>query len=335
MLGRALQTRRVAGPVGGDQHAGPEVAGDRVPRDPLPRPSPWPPRPAARAGARARPRTPLELGHVDPLAGAHLAAVAARRARPDPRRLEQHHVVAALGQVQRRREPGIAAADDADVGIDRAGERRMRRRSRWPWRRSRSRDARTAARRVSPIRCGASGPDQTSALPSTPCATDSDRRRRALRKPIPVSAPAPVSPEQLQARLLYRDALMLILDKPAGLAVHRRPQGRAEPRGSAGRPALRPAASAGAGAPARSRHQRLPRARPPSPGAPSARPPVRHRPGRQDLLGGGRGGAARPRRAGSIWRSARRNQARGWWMKVDPDGLPSVTDYRVLGDARA
>lgn len=29
-----------------------------------------------------------------------------------------------------------------------------------------------------------------------------------------------MTPEELQARLLYRDALMLILDKPAGLAVH-------------------------------------------------------------------------------------------------------------------
>ncbi|MGL5735210.1 MAG: pseudouridine synthase, partial [Beijerinckiaceae bacterium] len=24
---------------------------------------------------------------------------------------------------------------------------------------------------------------------------------------------------------------------------------------------------------------------------------------------------------------------RGWWMKVDPAGLPSVTEYRVLGQA--
>ena len=29
----------------------------------------------------------------------------------------------------------------------------------------------------------------------------------------------------------------------------------------------------------------------------------------------------------------RRNRQRGWWMKVDPDGLPSTTEYRVLGRA--
>lgn len=34
-----------------------------------------------------------------------------------------------------------------------------------------------------------------------------------------------MTPEQLEARLLYRDGLMLILDKPAGLAVHAGPRG--------------------------------------------------------------------------------------------------------------
>src|SRR6204780_5941668 len=31
--------------------------------------------------------------------------------------------------------------------------------------------------------------------------------------------------EEMVARLLYRDALMLVIDKPAGLAVHRGPKG--------------------------------------------------------------------------------------------------------------
>ncbi len=31
--------------------------------------------------------------------------------------------------------------------------------------------------------------------------------------------------EELQARLLYRDGLLLVIDKPAGIAVHRSPQG--------------------------------------------------------------------------------------------------------------
>jgi tRNA pseudouridine32 synthase/23S rRNA pseudouridine746 synthase len=34
-----------------------------------------------------------------------------------------------------------------------------------------------------------------------------------------------MTPEETRARLLYRDGLMLILDKPAGVAVHRGPKG--------------------------------------------------------------------------------------------------------------
>ena len=37
----------------------------------------------------------------------------------------------------------------------------------------------------------------------------------------------PMTPEETRARLLYRDGLMLVLDKPAGLAVHRGPKGGA------------------------------------------------------------------------------------------------------------
>jgi tRNA pseudouridine32 synthase / 23S rRNA pseudouridine746 synthase len=38
-------------------------------------------------------------------------------------------------------------------------------------------------------------------------------------------AKPPLSPEQIQARLLYRDGLILVLDKPAGLPVHAGPGG--------------------------------------------------------------------------------------------------------------
>ncbi len=34
-----------------------------------------------------------------------------------------------------------------------------------------------------------------------------------------------MTPEEIVARLLYRDGLMLIIDKPAGYAVHRGPKG--------------------------------------------------------------------------------------------------------------
>jgi tRNA pseudouridine32 synthase/23S rRNA pseudouridine746 synthase len=36
---------------------------------------------------------------------------------------------------------------------------------------------------------------------------------------------AKMTPEQMVARLLYRDGLMLVVDKPAGFAVHRGPKG--------------------------------------------------------------------------------------------------------------
>ena len=34
-----------------------------------------------------------------------------------------------------------------------------------------------------------------------------------------------MTPEEMVSRLLYRDGLMLVLDKPAGFAVHRGPKG--------------------------------------------------------------------------------------------------------------
>ena len=36
-----------------------------------------------------------------------------------------------------------------------------------------------------------------------------------------------MTPEEILARLLYRDGLMLVIDKPAGIAVHRGPKGGA------------------------------------------------------------------------------------------------------------
>src|SRR5256885_7575194 len=34
-----------------------------------------------------------------------------------------------------------------------------------------------------------------------------------------------LTPDELLARLLYRDGLMLVIDKPAGVAVHKGPKG--------------------------------------------------------------------------------------------------------------
>ena len=33
-----------------------------------------------------------------------------------------------------------------------------------------------------------------------------------------------MTPEEIVSRILYRDGLMLIIDKPAGLAVHKGPK---------------------------------------------------------------------------------------------------------------
>ena len=54
------------------------------------------------------------------------AAVAARGAPGEAPRLQQHHLAAPLGQAERRGQPGHAAADDADLGLRIAVQRRAR-----------------------------------------------------------------------------------------------------------------------------------------------------------------------------------------------------------------
>ncbi len=53
------------------------------------------------------------------------------------------------------------------------------------------------------------------------------------------------TPEEIQARVLHRDGLMLVIDKPAGIAVHRGPKGGPNLEASFDALALRPAAPAG------------------------------------------------------------------------------------------
>ena len=74
-----------------------------------------------------RPESRLEPALVAPLPGADLAAVPPRGAPADALRLEEHHVEPGPGEVQRRRQAGVAAADDADVGRHLARQRRERR----------------------------------------------------------------------------------------------------------------------------------------------------------------------------------------------------------------
>ncbi|HWL04635.1 MAG TPA: RNA pseudouridine synthase [Xanthobacteraceae bacterium] len=132
------------------------------------------------------------------------------------------------------------------------------------------------------------------------------------------------------ARLLHRDGLMLVIDKPAGIAVHRGPKGGDNLE--AHFDALRFG---------------LPRA-----------PALAHRLDRETsgclVLGRHRKALAELGRlfkngriAKTYWALVeggptepegridlplgRLDATRGWWMKVDPEGLPSVTTWRVLG----
>ncbi|HEX8165457.1 MAG TPA: RNA pseudouridine synthase [Beijerinckiaceae bacterium] len=141
-----------------------------------------------------------------------------------------------------------------------------------------------------------------------------------------------MSPEEIVARVLYRDALMLVLDKPAGLPVHPGPKG--------GETLFRHLDALRFG---------LPR-----------RPQVAHRLDRDTsgCLVLGRHAKALAR-LGDLFRRgevdkvywavveggpeaeageidlplARRSPERGWWMKADPKGQPALTKWRVLGRA--
>jgi tRNA pseudouridine32 synthase / 23S rRNA pseudouridine746 synthase len=138
-----------------------------------------------------------------------------------------------------------------------------------------------------------------------------------------------MAPEELAARVLYRDGLMLIVDKPAGLPVHKGPKGG---------PSVEELAEA----------LRF--------GLPQ-RPELAHRLDKDTsgclVLGRHRKALRRLGRlfaAGLVektyWAIAegappadegridlalgKRSKERGWWMKVDPAGQPSITDYRVI-----
>ena len=145
-------------------------------------------------------------------------------------------------------------------------------------------------------------------------------------------APALCTPEQLQARLLYRDALMLIIDKPAGLAVHPGPKGGPNLEdlldglrfGLPKRPELAHRLDRDtSGCLVLGRHHRALR-----------RLGRLFATGKVDKTYWAVIEGTPPEERGRIdLPLGRRNRERGWWMKVDLDGLPSITDYRVLGRA--
>jgi tRNA pseudouridine32 synthase / 23S rRNA pseudouridine746 synthase len=143
-----------------------------------------------------------------------------------------------------------------------------------------------------------------------------------------------MTPKEMVARLLYRDALMLVLDKPAGMAVHRGPKGgeSLEDYFDALRFGLpRPPALA----------HRLDR------DTSGCLALGRHRKALAEL--------GRLFKSGAIGKTywavveggpadeqgrielplGRKDATRGWWMKPDPQGQPAVTAWTVLGRSRS
>lgn len=139
-----------------------------------------------------------------------------------------------------------------------------------------------------------------------------------------------ITADEMLARLLYRDGLMLVIDKPAGMAVHRGPKGGESLEDHFG--ALRfglPRAPALA--------HRLDR------DTSGCLVLGRHRKALQQLGHLFKNGAIRK----TYWALVegipdahegridlplgRRDASRGWWMKPDPRGQPAVTTWTVMG----
>jgi tRNA pseudouridine32 synthase / 23S rRNA pseudouridine746 synthase len=143
-----------------------------------------------------------------------------------------------------------------------------------------------------------------------------------------------ITAADLLARVLYRDGLMLVVDKPAGLPVHRGPKGGGslEDLFDALRFGLpRPPALAHrldkdtSGCLVLGRHRKA-----------LAHLGLLFKHGKVGktywaVVEGGPDSAE-----GTIdLPLGRLDEARGWWMKPDPHGLPSVTTWKVLGRSTA
>lgn len=139
--------------------------------------------------------------------------------------------------------------------------------------------------------------------------------------------------EQIAARLLHRDGLCLIIDKPAGLPVH------AGPKGGANLEQLLDGLTFGLPKPPHLAH-RLDR------DTSGCLVLGRHAKALRRLGQLFSSGAVaktywavaigRPERdAGTIdlALAKRSTQARGWWMQPDPAGQQAVTDWKLLGEA--
>src|SRR5215469_5969904 len=143
-----------------------------------------------------------------------------------------------------------------------------------------------------------------------------------------------MTPEEIVARLIYRDGLMLVIDKPAGLAVHQGPKGgeSLEDYFGALRFGLpRPPALAHrldrdtSGCLVLGRHPKALRRL----GALFAE-------GKIDKMYWAAVQGAPVEPEGIIDAPLRKDTTRriGWRMEIDPAGQRAVTEYRVLGSAK-
>jgi tRNA pseudouridine32 synthase / 23S rRNA pseudouridine746 synthase len=139
-----------------------------------------------------------------------------------------------------------------------------------------------------------------------------------------------MTPEEMVARLLYRDGLMLVVDKPAGMAVHRGPKGGESLEDYFG------ALTFGLPRPPSLAH-RLDR------DTSGCLVLCRHRKALAELGRLFKNG----RIAKTYWAVVERGPhedegridlplgrldvTRGWWMKHDPAGQPAQSSWRVLG----
>ena len=144
-----------------------------------------------------------------------------------------------------------------------------------------------------------------------------------------MDTPQPTA-EEIQARVLHRDGLMLVIDKPAGIPVHRGPKGGANLEASFD--ALRfglprpPVLAHGldrdtAGCLVLGRHRKA---------TASLGLLFKHNRISKTYWAVVEGAPAEDEGTIDI-PLGRLNEERGWWQKPDPNGLPSTTRWKVMG----
>jgi len=142
-----------------------------------------------------------------------------------------------------------------------------------------------------------------------------------------------MTPEETRARLLYRDGLMLVLDKPAGVAVHRGPKGGESLEddfdalrfGLPRKPALAHRLDRDtAGCLVLGRHHKA-----------LEKLGLLFKQGKIGKTYWAVVAGAPEADSGAIDLAlGRLDDKRGWWMKVDPNGQEALTLWRVMGRGR-